>query len=80
MRLAHTKRYEIMKKNIIHIIGNDSYGVEIELQRWLGAFISKYGNINIDRYDLSDTTSLKGIGDMILMSGLFAEKRLFIFR
>ena len=41
-----------MKKNIIHITGNDSHGVELELKRWLGAFTSKYGNINIDRYDL----------------------------
>ena len=69
-----------MKKNIIHITGNDSHGVELELKRWLGAFTSKYGNINIDRYDLWDATSLKWIWDMILMSGLFAEKRLFIFR
>lgn len=69
-----------MVKNIIHITGSDSYGVELEVKRWLGAFQSKFGNINIDRYDLSDASSLKGIGDMILMSGLFAEKRLFIFR
>lgn len=69
-----------MAKNIIHITGSDSYGVELEVKRWLGAFQSKFGNINIDRYDLSDASSLKGIWDMILMSGLFAEKRLFIFR
>lgn len=69
-----------MKKNIIHITGNDSYGVELELKRWLGAFTWKYGNINIDRYDLWDASSLKWIWDMILMSGLFVEKRLFIFR
>lgn len=69
-----------MKKNIIYITGNDSYGVEMEIQRWLGVFQSKFGNINVDRYDLSDTVNLKWIGDMILMSGLFVEKRLFIFR
>ncbi len=48
-----------MKKNIIYITGNDSYGVEMEIQRWLGVFQSKFGNINIDRYDLSDTINLK---------------------
>lgn len=69
-----------MWKNIIHITGNDSYGVELELKRWLGAFRMKFWDINIDRYDLSDTSNLKWIGDMILMGGLFAEKRLFIFR
>ena len=47
-----------MKKNIIHITGNDSYGVELELSRWTNAFIGKYGNINIDRFDLSDASSL----------------------
>ena len=70
----------ISLKNIIHITGNDSYGVELELERWLGAFRGKFGDINIDRYDLGDKDSMKWIGDMILMSGLFAEKRLFIFR
>jgi hypothetical protein len=69
-----------MYKNIIHITGNDSYGVELELERWLGAFRGKFGDINIDRYDLGDKDSMKWIGNMILMSGLFAEKRLFIFR
>jgi hypothetical protein len=48
-----------MKKNIIYISGNDSYGVELEIKRWLGVFQSKFGNINIDRYDLSDGTSLR---------------------
>ncbi len=47
-----------MHKNIIHITGNDSYGVELELQRWLGVFDDKFGDINIERYDLSDTSSL----------------------
>ncbi|MBC7503977.1 hypothetical protein H7169_03320 [Candidatus Gracilibacteria bacterium] len=69
-----------MYKNIIHITGNDSYGVELEVTRWLGVFHSKFGDINIDRYDLGDKDGLKGVGDMILMSGLFADKRLFIFR
>lgn len=69
-----------MKKNIIYITGNDSYGVDIEVQRWLGAFCGKFGDINIDRFDLSDQSSLKWIADVILMSGLFVEKRLFIFR
>jgi DNA polymerase III delta subunit len=69
-----------MAKNIIHITGNDSYWVELEVKRWLGAFVWKYGDINIDRYDLSDASSLKGIWDIILMSGLFASRRLFIFR
>jgi DNA polymerase III delta subunit len=69
-----------MKKNIIHITGNDSYGVELELSRWTNAFIGKFGNINIDRFDLSDTSSLSWIWETIMMSGLFVEKRLFIFR
>jgi hypothetical protein len=29
-------------KNIIHITGNDSYGIELELERWLGAFRGKF--------------------------------------
>ena len=69
-----------MYKNIIHITGNDSYGVELEVTRWLGAFRGKFGDINIDRYDLGDKDGLKWVSNMILMSGLFAEKRLFIFR
>lgn len=69
-----------MKKNIIYITGNDSYGIELEVKRWIGAFCSKFGDINIDRFDLSDSTGLKWIADVILMSGLFVEKRLFIFR
>jgi hypothetical protein len=32
----------ISHKNIIHITGNDSYGVELELERWLGAFRGKF--------------------------------------
>lgn len=69
-----------MKKNIIYITGNDSYGVELEIKRWLGTFENKYGSINIDRYDLSDGSNLKWIGEIILMWGIFLEKRLFIFR
>ncbi len=69
-----------MKKNIIYITGNDSYGIELEVKRWLGAFQSKFGDINIDRYDLSDGANLKSINEVLLMSGLFVEKRLFIFR
>ena len=49
----------ISLKNIIHITGNDSYGVELELERWLGAFRGKFGDINIDRYDLGDKDGLK---------------------
>ena len=48
-----------MLKNIIHITGNDSYGIELELKRWLGAFRAKYGDINIDRYDISEASTLK---------------------
>ncbi len=69
-----------MRKNIIHITGSDSYGIEIELTRWIQAFKWKYWDINIDRFDLSDTSSLKWIWDIILMAGLFTQKRLFIFR
>lgn len=64
--------------NIIHITGNDSYGVELELKRWISAFEKKYGNINIDRYDLSE--ALANLKDILLSGWLFAEKRLFIFR
>ncbi len=49
----------ISHKNIIHITGNDSYGVELELERWLGAFRGKFGDINIDRYDLGDKDQVK---------------------
>ena len=69
-----------MKKNIIYITGNDSYGIELEVKRWTQAFQWKFGDINIDRYDLSDGTNLKSINEVLLMSGLFVEKRLFIFR
>lgn len=67
-------------KNIIHITGNDSYGIELELRRWIGAFQSKYGNINIDRYDLGEITPRDSIKDILVSYGLFAEKRLFILR
>jgi hypothetical protein len=69
-----------LKKNLIHITGNDSYGVELEVTRWLGHFRGKFGDINIDRYDLGDKEGMRWVGDMILMSGLFVEKRLFIMR
>ena len=48
-----------MKKNIVYITGNDSYGVDQEIKRWIDTFEMKYGEINIDRYDLSDDDSLK---------------------
>ena len=69
-----------MKKNIVYITGNDSYGVDQEIKRWIDTFEMKYGEINIDRYDLSDDESLKWIGEMLFMGWLFSEKRLFIFR
>jgi hypothetical protein len=69
-----------LKKNLIYITGNDSYGIELEVTRWLGHFRNKFGDINIDRYDLGDKDSMRWIGDMILMSGLFVEKRLFMLR
>lgn len=69
-----------MKKNIVYITGNDSYGVELELKRWINAFETKYGEINIDRYDLSEHEDLKWIWEILFMWWLFSEKRLFIFR
>lgn len=65
-------------KNIIFIHGDDSYGVEKELQRWIAVFEKKYGTINIDRYDLNELPT--HMRDTLLSGGLFAQKRLFIFR
>lgn len=66
-------------KNIIYITGNDSYGVEQEVQRWIAVFQGKYGDINIDHIRLEDRTSFPVIRDNLATSGLFTDKRLFLF-
>lgn len=68
-----------MRKNIIFFSGSDTYGIERAIARWKNAFESKYGSINIDRYHLENTDLYSQIRDQLLMTGLFAEKRLFIF-
>ena len=68
-----------MFKNIIYITGNDSYGVEQEVKRWLFAFSSKYGDVNIDRVRLEEIKNTQDIYDQLFTQGLFAEKRLFLF-
>ena len=68
-----------MYKNIIYIHGNDSYGIESEVARWIRVFTEKYGIINIERYRLEDKNAFPLIRDALFTTGLFAEKRLFIF-
>jgi hypothetical protein len=68
-----------MYKNIIHITGNDSYGISLEVSRWVRAFEGKYGSVNIDRYRLEDRGIFPSLRDQLLTTGLFAEKRIFVF-
>jgi len=68
-----------MLKNIIYITGNDTYGVEKELSRFVKVFEEKYSGINIDRYRLEDKSMISHIRDNLFTVGLFSEKRLFIF-
>ncbi len=68
-----------MYKNIIYIQGNDSYWVEWEIARWISVFTEKYGIINVERYRLEDKNTFPLIRDTLFTTGLFAEKRLFIF-
>ena len=68
-----------MFKNIIYITGNDSYGIEQEVKRWLLAFSSKYGDVNIDRFRLEEIKNTQDIYDQLFTTGLFVEKRLFLF-
>jgi DNA polymerase III delta subunit len=68
-----------MYKNIIHITGNDSYGISLEVSRWVGAFEGKYGSVNIDRYRLEERGTFPSLRDQLLTTGLFAEKRIFVF-
>lgn len=68
-----------MKKNIILITGNDTYGIDQEVKRWVKAFSDRHSEFNIDHIYLN---SVKEHGAMIrqniLSGGLFVEKRLFI--
>lgn len=68
-----------MQKNIIYFSGSDTYGVDLSIDRWKRAFEGRYGSVNIDRYDLAAVDLYPQIRDQIVMSGLFSEKRLFIF-
>jgi DNA polymerase III delta subunit len=68
-----------MYKNIIHITGNDSYGISLEVSRWVRAFEGKYGSVNIDRYRLEERSVFPSLRDQLLTTGLFAEKRIFVF-
>jgi DNA polymerase III delta subunit len=68
-----------MLRNIIYITGNDSYGVEKELSRFIKVFQDKYTDVNIDRYRIDDKNMLPVIRDTLFTVGLFSEKRLFIF-
>jgi DNA polymerase III delta subunit len=67
-----------MHKNIIYFNGNDSYGIAESIKRWTQAFQSKYGNANIERIDLENTSLYPQIRDNLIMVWLFSEKRLFI--
>lgn len=68
-----------MKKNLIYITGNDSYGVELEVLRWIRVFEEKYGELNIERIRLENRGDFPLVRDNLTTTGLFAEKRLFIF-
>ena len=68
-----------MFKNIIYIKGNDTYGIEQEVKRWLLAFSSKYGDVNIDKFRLEEIKNTQDIYDQLFTTGLFVEKRLFLF-
>jgi DNA polymerase III delta subunit len=66
-------------KNLIYITGNDSYGVELEVKRWIGVFQGKYGDINIERIRLENRADFAVIRDNLTTTGLFTDKRLFLF-
>lgn len=68
-----------MQKNLIHITGNDSYGIELEVKRWAQVFESKYSDLNIERIRLENRADFPTIRDNLTTTGLFADKRLFIF-
>lgn len=68
------------KKNIISIIGEDTYGCEGALSRLKEAFRERQDGQNIDTYILEEVKDWKTLQENIQTIGLFAEKRLFIFR
>lgn len=68
-----------MFKNIIYIHGNNSSGVEEEIRRWIGAFVSKFWDVNIERIRIEDVKDPYELTGNLLSGGLFAEKRLFVF-
>lgn len=68
-----------MQKNIIYITGTDSYGIELEVKRWIRVFTEKYSDINIDRVRLEERNAFALVRDNLTMTGLFSTKRLFLF-
>lgn len=42
-----------MKKNIILLTGNDAYGIEQEVRRWVHVFSEKYNDLNIEHISLN---------------------------
>lgn len=68
-----------MKKNIILLTGNDAYGIEQEVRRWVHVFSEKYNDLNIEHISLNSLKeNAQNIRQNILSLWLFAEKRLFI--
>ncbi|PID84578.1 hypothetical protein CSB09_00225 [Candidatus Gracilibacteria bacterium] len=65
-------------KNIIYITGDDSFGIERELNGLISIFEKKYGNINIEKIALENAHKIHE--SLFLSLGLFSEKRLFIIR
>lgn len=65
------------KPNVIYLSGKDTYGILLEKKRLKDAFITKYGNTNIDTIRIEEVKDWKNLEQDMLTTGLFAEKRLF---
>lgn len=65
------------KPNVIYLSGKDSYGIFLEKKRLKDAFITKYGNTNIDVIRIEEVKDWRNLEQDMLTTGLFAEKRLF---
>ncbi len=65
------------KPNVIYLSGKDTYGILLEKKRLKDAFITKYGNTNIDTIRIEEVKDWRNLEQDMITTGLFAEKRLF---
>jgi DNA polymerase III delta subunit len=68
------------RSNIICFTGRDTYAIRSETDRFIQAFRDRHDANSIDIYQIEEVRDWRKIGQDMQTTGLFVEKRLFVFR